>query len=925
MVLTSSFQATWFEVNKSNPCPLCQKPDWCYLAENGEAVVCGRTEEGEQPQGWRYVKEAEDGRPIFAIEHERELSFSSSYPIKTRQKSKTPKTPSLPSEKIELAKFSKLPIDQPKAKANQVPLWLQEKGIPARATETKYFYSLTQWVSRFEWQDPNHPKGHDKTIRQCHRKTNGKVKWSKGDKEWLPYRMEEAIGSASAQGAIANGKNKWVLGLEGETCVEAARSLGLVAITWQGSSWSTEELTAGLTKLKDSEVKGLVYLPDNDEPGRKKAELVVSAAYLLQFPVLVIEASAIWKEMPPKGDLSDWMTWGKEQGMNQKDLSDKLTEAIEQTVKEQAIKKTVEAQKMKVTSQPSPNKSERLKLEIQAYLQSPDIFDKVRIKGEICSHYRINAHDFNLLCQALEKQNSTPMAPSLGFNEFINQGTDALEWIVPGILPKGETVLLAAQAKTGKTLLSTDIAYAVLSGDRVIGESPGVKGRVLLISSDESANSTRRRLRARGFDLLPESSENLRIMTHLDLSDLSLLEKELEDFRPQLVIIDSLTSITRDSGISEKDAEFAKPIYKLKEMLSRYGAAGILIHHLNKDKEAKGINKVSGSARIVAAVWGVWQMSATDSNNDKNPTRWLKVKPREGESTTLTLDINPKDLWASQGIFEFVGEFGDESGEKRTQGERVLELLRKFSPRGLEYQEIDRYLNVGKSLYTVLDRLEDRQLITKRRSRTDARRWVYCLPRHTTEEDNATENEDSTSFDSLPSTFFSSHVKLVPESDSGKEIEDIQHLVNNHSTFSQHPPNVELVENVQTVQQIRDTKPQEFIQHTAREEGERGVVEQTQSERVLQHEQIANSSTITQQDTSSQINSLDQTSQQEAFQQKYQSVEVLNGEGEWISGYFVHKCLVVANLKGIERKWALIDEKGEKYVFLGEIRLPRGK
>jgi predicted ATP-dependent serine protease len=76
--------------------------------------------------------------------------------------------------------------------------------------------------------------------------------------------------------------------------------------------------------------------------------------------------------------------------------------------------------------------------------------------------------------------------------------------------------------------------------------------------------STRRRLRARGFDLLAEA-KNLRVMTHLDIADLSPLEKELEDFRPQLVIIDSLTSITRDSGLSEKDAEFAKPIYKLKD------------------------------------------------------------------------------------------------------------------------------------------------------------------------------------------------------------------------------------------------------------------------------------------------------------------------------------------------------------------------
>lgn len=409
------------------------------MAENLEAVVCGRTDAGEQPQGWRYVKDAEDDRPIFAVEHEREHSFSSSRPIKTKHKPKAPKNPPPPSENIELAKFSKLPSDQPKPKPNQVPNWLIEKGVPIHATETRYYYSQNQWVSRFDWKDPNHPKGHDKTIRQCHRKPNGKVKWSKGDLEWLPYRIDDAF---------ALGKGKWVLGLEGETCVEAARSLGLIAITWQGSSWSTEELTAGLTKLKEAGVAGLVFLPDNDEPGRKKASDVVAAGESVRFPILVVEPLDIWLEMPDKGDLVDWITWSKEQGMNRDDLVRRL---------EKAIIGAVEGQKMKTVSEPTPSKSDRLKLEVQAYLQSPDIFDKVRIKGEICSSYRISSNDLNLLCQALEKQNSTPQANTFGFDEFINQGTDALEWVIPGILPKGETVLLAALAKTGKTLLATDI------------------------------------------------------------------------------------------------------------------------------------------------------------------------------------------------------------------------------------------------------------------------------------------------------------------------------------------------------------------------------------------------------------------------------------------------------------------------------------
>jgi hypothetical protein len=315
-------------------------------------------------------------------------------------------------------------------------------------------------------------------------------------------------------------------------------------------------------------------------------------------------------------------------------------------------------------------------------------------------------------------------------------------------------------------------------------------------------------------------------------------------------------------------------------------------------------------------------MMATDPNNDKNPTRWLKVKPREGESTTLTLDINPKDLWASQGIFSFVGEFGDESGEKRTQGERVLELLRKFSPRGLEYQEIDRYLNVGKSLYTVLDRLEDRQLITKRRSRTDARRWVYCLPEYTTNKGDTTKEDGLITKDSPPPSDFSRSVKLVPESATRKEVELSQQLFNTYSTTIQHPLNVGLKENAQTLDEEIDSEAKEFIQHSTKNEGERGGVEQAKSDDVLQNEQLVIPST-THLNTSSQTNSLNFTSQQEAFQQKYQPVEVLNHEGEWVSGYFVHKCLEVANLEGIERKWALVDGCGDKYVFLGEIRQPR--
>jgi KaiC/GvpD/RAD55 family RecA-like ATPase len=377
---------------------------------------------------------------------------------------------------------------------------------------------------------------------------------------------------------------------------------------------------------------------------------------------------------------------------------------------------------------PIDDSAERLKLEIQAFLKESDPFVKIQQQGKICSTYRISRKDFELLCKITEAKNSTPQSYVYGLTDFLQQATDAIDWIVPGMLPKGEMALLAAQAKCGKTLLACDIAYAVLTGTKAVGETVK-QGKVLLVSSDESQSSTRRRLYARGFDLI-SNPDQFRILTYLDLNDLNTLEAQLEDFRPDLVVIDSLTSCTLNSSLSEKDAEFAKSIYKLKDLIGRYGASSILIHHENKSKEAKGIEKVSGSARITAAVWGIWRLTAANPDDDSETTRWLSIKPREGESVTHILDLNAKDQWLQNGIFSHIGEFGDESGEKKAQSQKILELLTGYQGRGLTANEICNALPdiPKKSLYRACDRLEDRQMITKRRSSTDGKTWVYAIP-----------------------------------------------------------------------------------------------------------------------------------------------------------------------------------------------------
>ena len=51
-----SITRQWVRVSSRHPCPICQKPDWCLISQDGKAVICARTESskpsGTKGAGW---------------------------------------------------------------------------------------------------------------------------------------------------------------------------------------------------------------------------------------------------------------------------------------------------------------------------------------------------------------------------------------------------------------------------------------------------------------------------------------------------------------------------------------------------------------------------------------------------------------------------------------------------------------------------------------------------------------------------------------------------------------------------------------------------------------------------------------------------------------------------------------------------------
>jgi putative DNA primase/helicase len=184
-------------------------------------------------------------------------------------------------------------------------------------TVIEYPYSDTQSVRRTEKPNPNQLKGYEKNTIPYHINAEGALISGKGDAAWSPYRLDEVL---------CLGAGSWVLGVEGEGCVEVSRFLNLLAFTVQGSAWNDDDLTRAMLQCKSAGVAGVAYFPDHDETGYKKATSMATAAAKAQLPFIQIDPVLLWSECPEKGDIADWVKWGMEQGWNKEEFIRRLEE-----------------------------------------------------------------------------------------------------------------------------------------------------------------------------------------------------------------------------------------------------------------------------------------------------------------------------------------------------------------------------------------------------------------------------------------------------------------------------------------------------------------------------------------------------------------------------------------------------------------------
>src|SRR4028118_1329882 len=659
------------------------------------------------------------------------------------------------------------------------------QGVPDNAAQITYSYSSTQKVLRFEWQADN-AKGRDKTYRQIHTDFNGKEVWSKGDARWPAYLINEIVELLKS---IPDGEPIIILIVEGEPNVELARLHGIAALTLQGSEWNHPEIQIMLEALRATGKNvSIAILRDNDDTGIKKAQEVWLVARHIQFPCIVIDPRVIHPDIPEAGDIKEILdAIGPDEflkrlsveidSQSQNPPADLVQSSSEQESDDNLPTKSKTKLSMREAAEEAreilrserdelttnikleevrqktgmgeyawehkiikPLKrdmdAERYKLELLSLLQMEDPVERCRQIALLAPKYSMGAGTIKEAMALMKQRTQAPKTKRLTFEDLLDSESEAVDWLVPGLLPVGETVLLCALPKVGKSKLAIDLAFSVATGEsRFLGQETK-QGKVLLITPDASKQSLKQELTKRGFR--KQDSPNLHIFPRWSIDQMAVLEAKLEKFRPDLVVIDSLKKITVGQEISENSDEFANNIIALNDMLSRYRASGILVHHANKSNDAIGVERVRGSTAIVGACWGNWileRIPKKDPNNakrmivdPKDPKRIFTATSRDAEGTTLNIEFNVEN-----NSWDFMGEVGldeQEAKQQSTYQERILKVLLD-NQRSLSGPEIMELMGIGReqrnSVYTVLGRMENKRLINSRPAPGDKRFNLYSL------------------------------------------------------------------------------------------------------------------------------------------------------------------------------------------------------
>ena len=182
------------------------------------------------------------------------------------------------------------------------------------------------------------------------------------------------------------------------------------------------------------------------------------------------------------------------------------------------------------------------------------------------------------------------------------------EYLIPDFISRPSSIMLHARGGMGKTriavLLSKIVGQKLPMKVRGMTVEPTTSGNVLFIGNDMSMTDYAEYFDQQGIDS-SGPDRWMKFKPHWQQSQYKVLLRWLEELKPVLVVVDSLTSVSTMIAAKEYEKEYANTLYRLaRENGTAFPATTFLwIHHNTKDG-----TKFRGTDTLRNAVHETWEL-----------------------------------------------------------------------------------------------------------------------------------------------------------------------------------------------------------------------------------------------------------------------------------------------------------------------------
>lgn len=218
---------------------------------------------------------------------------------------------------------------------------------------------------------------------------------------------------------------------------------------------------------------------------------------------------------------------------------------------------------------------------------------------------RLKAPSDRELLESLKKENQRKTAECLSAVNMAGIESTQVEWLVQGLIPRGELSVLGADGGTGKGLWQAQLIAHVTTAraSNFFTGSILTPYRVLIFSGeDDPAKVLRPRMLAAGADVgkvFVETSDGFFRKNGCLLSiDSELMSEIIRNTAPDLVIVDPYQAfLPMDVKMAERN-QMRGVTTPLRAVLRETNSAGLLVAHSNKKGSVAGRQRLADSADL---------------------------------------------------------------------------------------------------------------------------------------------------------------------------------------------------------------------------------------------------------------------------------------------------------------------------------------